>query len=201
VPGRIAAILFVAFCWSPASAAAEWFVAPYFGVRFAADTTGIVGSLGTQRDKATFGSSVGFLTDGIFGVEADLGFVPGFFDRPDVGFVRSSLVTTLMGNVIVAVPRTLSRYGLRPYVSGGVGLTRSRAEGEVGGIVEIESDVLGLNVGGGAIGPLTDVTSLRFDLRYFRNLSTDSQVQAVNAVSGGPELSFWRATVGLSFRF
>jgi hypothetical protein len=201
VPGRFAAILLVALISFPASAAAEWFVAPYIGLRFAADTTSIVGSLGTQRDKATFGSSVGFLTDGIFGVEADLGFVPGFFDRPDVGFVRSSFVTTLMGNVIVAVPRTLSRYGLRPYASGGIGLIRSRAEGEVEGVVLIDSDVLGLNVGGGAIGPLTDVTSLRFDLRYFRNLSTDSQVQAVDAVSGGPELDFWRGTVGLSFRF
>lgn len=198
--GRIAVILLVALCWSPAPAAADWFVAPYFGVRFAAETTFLGGFLGTQRDKPTFGSSVGFLTDGVLGVEADVGFVPGFFDRTGIGAVTNSRVTTVMGNVIVAVPLAMSRYGLRPYATAGVGLLRSRGESAPEGVIVIQSDVLGMNVGGGAIGPLTDRTSLRFDLRYFRNLGTDDETLIANA-SSGAELSFWRATVGLSFRF
>lgn len=198
--GRISVFLIAALSWSPAPAAADWFVAPYFGVRFAAETTAILGFRGTQRDKATFGSSVGFLTDGVIGVEADVGFVPGFFDRTGVTGVTNSRVTTIMGNAIVAVPLSMSRYGLRPYATAGVGLLRSRGESEVEGFFDIQSDVLAMNVGGGAVGPLTDRTSLRFDLRYFRNLGTDDDTPVVNADSGA-ELSFWRATVGLSFRF
>jgi opacity protein-like surface antigen len=199
VSGRIPAIVLVALCCSPASAAADWFVAPYFGLRFAADTTFFLGFQGTQKDKATFGSSVGFLTEGVFGVEGDVGFVPGFFDRTGITGITNSRVTTVMGNVIFAVPLAMSRYGLRPYAVGGVGLLRSRGQ-EVRVGEDIESDVLGLNVGGGAIGPLTDRSSLRFDLRYFRNLGTDEGTLAVNTETRA-KVSFWRATVGLSVRF
>jgi opacity protein-like surface antigen len=199
VSGRITAIVLTALCLLPAPAAADWFVAPYFGVRFAADTTFFLGFRGTQKDKATFGSSVGFLTDGVFGVEADVGVIPGFFDRTGVTGIVSSRVTTIMGNAIFALPLNRSRYGLRPYAIAGSGLLRSRADS---GLLneDIESDVLGLSVGGGAIGPLTQRTSLRFDLRYFRNLSTDEDTLAVNTETRA-KVSFWRATVGLSFGF
>lgn len=188
---RVFALLFPITFVSPASAAADWILSPYAGVRFAADTTFVVG-LGAEQNKFAFGSSIGFLTDQGLGVEAEIGFVPGFFEG---GSVRSSRAVTLMGNLVLAAPIALAQYGLRPYVSAGAGLLHAQASGEVDEF--FSSNLFGMNLGGGAIGPLTPRSSVRFDLRYFRSLTDDERV----ARAGGPQLSFWRVSVGLTFRF
>lgn len=195
---RVLALTLLFFSAVPASAVADWIVSPYIGVRFAADTTLFpVGFVGTQRTESTFGSSFGLLTRGVLGVEADVAIVPGFFERRGT-LVSKSRVTTVMGNVIAAVPLARSQYGLRPYAIGGVGYIRARAAGA--NVEElINLDVVGMNVGGGAIGPLTERTSARFDLRYFRNLGGDEE--ATTAPGTSLELSFWRASLGLTFRF
>ena len=189
---RILSLVFVGACFHPVPAAADGFVSPYLGVRFASDTT--VREQAADRNKVTFGSSVGFLTDRVVGVEADVGFVPGFFQR---GLTSSGLVMTMMGNVIVATPLGVAQYGLRPYFIGGVGLLHARVASTLVGTPN--STFFGTNVGGGAIGPLTRRTSVRFDVRYFKNLSHDEDAEDI---AGNPaDLGFWRATVGLSFRF
>jgi opacity protein-like surface antigen len=194
---RILVLAVLAACSSPATAAADWIVSPYIGARFAASTTILGGLEGTSdQNKVTFGSGAGFLTDGILGAEADLGFVPGFFESGLV--TRSGGVTTLMGNVIVATPLAVAQYGLRPYVIGGIGLIHAGGGGELLGEI-IDSNLFGMNVGAGAMGPITPRSSLRFDVRYFRNLGSDPEVTTVN--QAGVELSFWRGTVGLMFRF
>ncbi len=54
------------------------------------------------------------------------------------------------------------------------------------------------DVGGGVTGFLSDFVGLNWDVRMFR--STGPQ-KTVSGVSLGPEqLSFWRATMGLSIR-
>lgn len=177
-------------------ASADWLLSPFLGVRFAANSTFIVGAQTPERSKFTFGSSIGFLTDAGFGAEADLGFVPGFFEGASI--TQGSRVFTLMGNVIAAVPLELVQYGLRPYVIGGIGLMQARAEGDLESSL-ISSNLFGMNVGGGAIGPLSPRTSVRFDVRYFRSLNNDESATVLG--DGGAQLSFWRATAGLSFRF
>lgn len=178
---------------APGTAAADWLLSPYAGVRFAGGTTFFVG-LGAEQNTFAFGSSIALLTDGGLGVEADVGFVPGFFEGVSV---RSSRAITLMGNVIVAVPASLSQYGLRPYVSAGAGLMHAQASGEFDDF--FSSNLFGMNVGGGAIGPLTPRTSVRFDLRYFRSLTTDQEAPVITG--GDAQLSFWRGSIGLTFRF
>jgi opacity protein-like surface antigen len=195
VTRRILSLLFFVACSNPATASADWLLSPYIGVRFASDTTFVIGSLETDRNKVTFGSSIGLLTDGVFGVEADVAFVPGFFDGANIN--GSGRVVTVMGNVILAVPLGVTQYGLRPYFVGGAGLLNA----DVGSIrLEIDnSRLFGMNLGGGALGPLTNRTSLRVDVRYFKNLSHDEE--ATDLAGDPADLSFWRATVGLSFRF
>jgi hypothetical protein len=191
---RVIALIFFTVCSSPATAGADWILSPYFGARFAGSTNYIVGREGTEENKVTFGSSFGLLTSGVLGVEADIAFVPGFFEGRAV---VSSFLTTVMGNVIVAAPLDVAEYGLRPYLIGGAGLLRARGDDQFGPV--ISNNLFGMNVGGGAIGPISPRSSLRFDLRYVRNLSSDPEALTV----GGErlKLSFWRATVGLSFRF
>jgi opacity protein-like surface antigen len=196
VYGRILALSLLVSCSCPAIAAADWLVSPYLGARFAGSTTFFLGREGTEDNKFTFGSSIGLLTDGVLGVEADIAFVPGFFEGSE-SFVESSLVTTVMGNVLIAAPLGIAQYGLRPYVTGGAGLLRARGDAPPGPV--INSNLFGMNVGGGAIGPISPRSSLRFDLRYYRNLRGDVDATTVNRED--VELSFWRGTVGLTFRF
>jgi opacity protein-like surface antigen len=185
------ALSLIAF--APAPARADWLLSPYLGVRFATDTSFVVGFRGAEHSKFTFGSSVGLLTDRGLGIEADVAFVPSFFEGVAV---TESRVITLMGNVIVALPLAMAQYGLRPYAVGGIGLLHARGTGDV--VDFFDSNLLGINVGGGALGPISDRSSLRFDLRYFRNLSDDD---AAAVLANTTRLSFWRATIGLSFRF
>ena len=97
-----------------------------------------------------------------------------------------------MGSVVAAVPRTVTRDSLRPYVVGGIGLIHIGID-DVAGILPVNSNMLGINVGGGAIGRLSNRTSVQFEVRHFRN------VGEANITGFGPtSISFWRATVGVS---
>jgi hypothetical protein len=58
--------------------------------------------------------------------------------------------------------------------------------------------LLGYNVGGGAVGFLTERTGLRFDLRYFSNLKP---VDDPDIALGRVQLSYWLGSVGVVFRF
>jgi Outer membrane protein beta-barrel domain len=197
-PHRVLQLVVAVACLAPVPVAADWIVSPYLGARFGGSSTFLVGGEAVERSKFTFGASAGVLTDGVFGVEADLAFIPGFFRRFEGFVTQSNRVVTLMGNVIVAVPLHVTQYGLRPYAVGGVGLMQARGQADLLGDV-ISSDLFAMNFGGGAIGPISPRSSLRFDLRYFRNLSGDAD--AATTANDGLELNFWRGTVGLTFRF
>jgi hypothetical protein len=196
VSRRLPALIFFVACSCPAPAAADWLLSPYVGLRFAADTNLLVGFSGTDESKFTFGSSFGLLTDGVFGVEADVAFVPGFFESASI--THGGGVTTIMGNVLVAVPLDATQYGLRPYFVVGAGLMHASGTSDFLLETLIDSTVFGLNVGGGAIGPISPRSSLRFDVRYFRNASSD---ESPTFTTGRLRISFWRATAGLAFRF
>ena len=58
-------------------------------------------------------------------------------------------------------------------------------------------DWLGLQVGAGAIGLISERAGVRFDLRHFRALSRDTTLRGERA----SKLSFWRASVGFTLRY
>jgi opacity protein-like surface antigen len=181
----------------PELAYADWLVTPFIGLKFGGATGILDLDFGVDTTKLSLGGSVALIGDGLLGIEADFGYTPGFFNRdspPDL--VVSSNVTTLTGNVLVLVPRALVGESLRPYVIGGAGWMHAGIN-DVEGALPVSANLVGLTVGGGAIGPLSPRTSLRFELRYFRNLSDFPH----EIVVGGTRLSFWRATVGVAVRF
>ena len=61
----------------------------------------------------------------------------------------------------------------------------------------VNNDYLALTTGVGAIGFLTDVVGVRFDLRRIRSVSSADTSAISNDIA---QLRFWRATLGVVFR-
>ena len=120
------ALVFGAALAIPAQARADWFFTPFIGANLhrGGDTLGF----DTKNGTVNFGGSLGFMGGGIFGFEVDFGYAPNFFENEEVTSIDGN-VTTLMGNLIIGIPiGGQTGGGMRPYVSGGVGLLRSRVD-------------------------------------------------------------------------
>lgn len=181
---------------SPAQA--DWLIIPHLGAVFGGDTTIVDLDQGAGSKKFTFGGSFAWLSDGIVGVEADVGHTPHFFERSSRdALVLDSTVTTVTGSILVAVPLSVTRESLRPYLVGGVGLMHASSN-DAAGIFSFDSNLSAMNLGGGVIGFLTPFTGLRFDVRQFRNLAPD---RSATTTSGSTRLSFWRASAGVVIRY
>lgn len=190
----LAALILVAL---PSDAAADWLLTPFIGSSFAAETTFLIFEEGAGQ-ALTLGGSVALLSDGIFGLEADFGHTPGFFEGDDPrGLVLTSRATTLTGSVILAVPLSITRESLRPYIVGGLGLLQARSK-HAAGLFPVDENLLAVNIGAGAIGMVTPRTGLRFDVRHIK---AASGVDGPFARPGLASLSFWRATAGVVLRY
>ena len=97
---------------------------PYLGFTFGGESS-LFADLeeGSGESASALGGSVVLVGQGVFGVEADIGYVPGFFERGDRQIVfPGSFVTNLTGSAIFTLPLTITRESLRPYVVAGGGL-------------------------------------------------------------------------------
>src|SRR4029077_11124415 len=73
------------------------------------------------KPHPAIGASAVFLGE-ILGAEIDVFDAPGFFQTGDKNLVHVSHVATFSGNVVLAAPRRLTEYFLRPYLVGGATL-------------------------------------------------------------------------------
>jgi Outer membrane protein beta-barrel domain len=194
---RIGVVAIALLLFSAAAVSAEWQIKPFVGLKFGGSTTfedfDNPENPGGSRNIA-FGAAGGFLGE-VVGVEGDFAHVPGFFAGPEKRLLGSS-ATTLTGNVVIAVPRHLTQYTLRPYFVGGVGLLHSSIE--PASLPSIVRTLTALDFGGGATGFLTNRVGVNFDVRYFRTVAGENRGFSL----GQPEeVSFWRASIGLVFRY
>lgn len=189
---------------APATAAADWQLRPFIGFTFGGTTTfaDFEKAIGTQN--AVIGVSGGWLGE-IFGLEADFGRAPGFFQTdqpPDLVTAEpdllSSAVTTLTGNVVIALPKRRSGYGLRPYFSGGAGLMHVDTVGQLQAF-EVHRTLPTLSLGGGVTGFLTNRVGLNWDIRRLSTLRGEGETLG-NSL-GREQLSFWRATMAVALRY
>jgi hypothetical protein len=195
---RLLLVVWLLTWFPPATASAEWLLTPFVGLNFAGETSFIIEAGGLET-KLALGGSLAQLGPGWLGFEADFGYTPRFFEREtERPTLASSGLFTLTGSVIVAIPQSVVRESLRPYIVGGVGWMRAGIDYVQPGFDPFDANLLGLNLGGGALGALTERTALRFELRYFRNL-TEAEAEA--AQIGATRLSFWRASVGVTLRY
>jgi hypothetical protein len=190
---------------APATAAAEWQVRPFIGFTFGGATTFVDPEKAAGTQNAVIGASGGWLGE-IFGFEADFGRAPGFFQtdetpgnsagsEPDL---LTSAVTTLTGNVVIALPARMAGYGLRPYFSGGAGLMHIDAVGQLQ-IFDLHRTLPMLSLGGGVTGFLTNRVGLNWDIRRLNTLRGEGETLG-NSL-GREQLSFWRATMAVALRY
>ena len=193
-----AAILFI---YVPRADAAEWQFKPFIAGTYGGETTFLFVRQTLPADNyahVAFGVNALFLGE-IFGVEADFGHTPGFFQGIEAPLVTDSGVTTLTGNVVVAMPKRLAQYTLRPYIVGGAGLMHIRYDTGPGLQVPLQtlSDLQAMDLGAGVTGFLTRRIGVSWDVRYFRSID---RTREVGKSIGSEHLTFWRASMALAIR-
>jgi opacity protein-like surface antigen len=194
-PRRLAAILLLFALAPPRAASADWFLTPFVGAKLKGQTNVVDLERGASNTKFTLGVSGAFLSEEVLGFEGEFGYYPRFFERSGGSeLIARSNVATLSGNVLVAVPKFVTRDSLRPYAVAGLGLIHVGID-DVLGILPVDTNLLGLNVGGGVMGRLTDRTSMRFEVRHFRNIDRESS--GVPGF-GATRVSFWRVSLGVA---
>lgn len=184
----------------PAPARADGFISPTVGANFGGDaggtlrgaTTGAV----TEGSKINFGAAAGWMGKGVVGVEEDFSYSPDFFGNG--GNLDKSRVITLMTNLIVGAPIGGQRGGgIRPYVSGGVGLV-NRDIKFVNGVGNFSANDAGFDLGAGIMAYFADNVGVRFDYRYFRTFQ-ETNTNVIGLEPG--HFTFNRVSAGVLFRF
>jgi opacity protein-like surface antigen len=200
----VATAAVLALVAAPATASADWLFTPFVGANFGGNAN--FGDFDDFDDeverRVDFGASLGWMGEGVIGFEADFGYSPNFFQDTvgDGNFeFGDNNVTTLMANLLVGVPvGGQTGPGIRPYGSGGLGLIRTHVDaGDF--FDELDNNDFGFNVGAGLHGFFNDNVGLRGDVRYFRSLEDNEPDNEFDL--GLSDFDFWRATVGVTFRF
>ena len=186
----------VCFVLLPLPAAAEWQVKPFFGIAFGGSTSFVDYENAAGRKHLVLGLGTSLLGE-VLGLEADVARVPGFFQ--DSGeFVSGSSATTLTGNIVVALPKRMSQYTLRPYFVAGAGIIRAQIDGGFG-TLHVSSMLPAMDLGGGATGFLNNRVGLSWELRHFRSFKGKGQL--AGSSFSKEQVAFWRATMALAFRY
>lgn len=189
---------------APAKASADWLFTPFVGFNWGgAANFGDVGDFDDEFEKrANFGASLAYMGAGALGFEIDFGWSPNFYENTtgsgDFEFGDSN-VTTLMANLVLGAPvGGQSGPGIRPYVSGGIGIIRNRI-GNAEDLFNVNSTDWGFNLGAGITGFFTDNVGIRGDVRYFRSLQDNEPDDELDIALS--DFRFWRGSIGLTFRF
>jgi hypothetical protein len=183
-----------------------WFAAAHVGSDF---------GQGADGSSVDFGGALGY-TSGWFGGEFLAGFTPNFQLRNNI-FFDEPQVNSYMFNLMAGVP-VGSNKSWQPFVSGGLGALTLRSDDISGDDDEFDEAFasddtqFGGNVGFGVMGFAGNV-GLRADVRYFRGFGDNAIEDALDLDPGtiddgsGPGtgilsgLDFWRANIGLAFRW
>jgi hypothetical protein len=164
---------------------AQGFITPFLGFNAGGDSAHCESLTNCETARANFGVAVGAMGP-VVGFEEDLSYAKNFFgDAPGT----SNSVLSLMSNLLVGV----GAGPVRPYVVGGVGLIRPHVS-----TVSFSADnnTFGYDIGGGVNGYFSEHVGLRGDVRHFHSF------QDLNVlIFTGEKLGFWRASLGLSFKF
>ena len=171
----------------PDEARAEGYVTPWFAVNAVNQT---------DDGHGGFGVTSGYMGGGIFGFEADVGYAADFFGPAQFG---DGYTITAMGNAILGIPIGGEHGGgIRPFVSGGLGLLRTHLEEGTLQNLSRSTNEFAYNVGAGMMGFFSQHVGMRGEVRYVRALRDTDRGSGLEFDQG--RLRFWRASAGVTFR-
>lgn len=176
--------------------AADRQIRPFAGATFGGTTPFVDLEDAAGKLHPTIGAQAVFLGE-LFGVDIDVADVPGFMEAGDKHLVVHSRVTTVFGNVVLAAPRRLTEYSLRPYVVAGGGLMRARRITSLS-VDDVSTVTPAFDLGAGVVAFVTPLTGVAWDVRRFQSFS-DSGERSQGF--DGEHLSFWRATMAVVIRY
>lgn len=195
---KTAAVAVIMLTTAGPASAADNQIRAFFGGTFGGGTTMVDPDHGADKAHKTFGISLAQLYN-VFGWDVDVADTPGFFQNSDsAGLVLSSRVTTMTGNIVIAAPRSRTEYGLRPYFVGGAGVMRTRLVDYLGSF-ERSNFLPTFNLGGGAVGFVTNRSGVAWELRRFKSL--DRNTKETGLAFGREHVSFWRASMAFVYRY
>jgi opacity protein-like surface antigen len=172
----------------PQSARAQGYFVPNIGYDFggsAGDCPSLLNDCNNK--KVSYGVTFGGLVGGIFGFEEDIAFAPDFFGSG--GSFGTNSVATAMTNLVIAIPAG----PVRPYVTGGVGLVRTRLDLLTSpSLANLTNNGFGYDFGGGVMFLFPHHLGVRGDFRYIRSAS-DIVGISVNSTN----VNFARLSIGL----
>src|SRR5262245_21043007 len=177
---------------APTPARAEGYVTPWVGANWGSGNN-------IDKGRAAFGVNAGAMGAGIIGGEVAFGYSPSFWGtQNDFG---NNTVIDLMGNLIVGVPVGGTHgAGVRPFVTGGIGLLRTQIDGGTLAKVSSSNNMFGWNAGAGVMGYFNDHVGLRVDLRYTRGFEDLNTGNTVIDLDGKNQLHYWRIQGGVVIR-
>jgi hypothetical protein len=193
----------------------HWIASAFVGTNFGTGFGDNLLDLNTDGNSSTsinFGGQVAYLFGGYVGVEGLAEFSPSFGEITDVLLENKPDVNTYMANGIVA-GHWGSEQQFMPYVSGGIGAVQLRStvflfdtsNSEIGTVSENGSR-FGGDIGGGVMG-FAGKWGFRGDVRYYKS-SSDTNIDLVDLGTGNAfakgvlsGLAFWKANVGVAFRW
>lgn len=166
----VVSAVFIVLALVPRPAHAQTYFAPFLGFDFGGDAgncPSVSTVLNCTEKRTAYGFSVGHLSHGIFGFEEDFSYAPDFFGAsPSFG---ANSVLTLMSNLVVAVPAG----PVHPYVTGGLGLMRTKVElNSLSSVLSTSNSTFAYNIGGGVIVLLPSHLGVRVDYRNMRSASS-----------------------------
>lgn len=183
-----------------APAHAEWQLKPFLGIKFGGSTN-LVADLDRAAGsrKMTVGMSVVRLGE-VFGVDVDFGNVADFYTSTKMTVIKSG-VTTLTGNIVVAMPRRMTEYTLRPYVVAGAGLLHSTTTTNVPAVFDQSRNWPAFDWGVGVTGFVSRRVGVSWELRQFRKIGRGEPSLGTTFDGLDERLSFWRANMALAIRY
>jgi hypothetical protein len=177
--------------------AADRQIRPFLGATFGGGTTFVDPEAAIGKPNVAIGASAVFLSE-VFGAEVEVADAPGFFESGDKHLVLRSHVTTLSGNVIVAAPRRLTEYWLRPYFVGGGGLMHISRTTSLN-VSDVAKVIPTIDAGVGVVAFLTSRMGVSWEIRRFQTVA--GRTEDTGLSFGGESLSFWRATMAAVIRY
>jgi hypothetical protein len=194
-PG-LAALTLMLSLLAPATADADWQLKPFGGITFGGGSPFY--DFDRVAGKPKFNLGVSALWQGeVLGIEGDVATTSGFFSGDSRKITRSH-VATVAGDVVVALPRRIAEYTLRPYAVAGLGLAHVSFRDGLESVV-FSRALATWDLGGGATGFISNNVGLNWDIRLFRTLRPQ-RPDSTSPVAEEKKLSFWRATMGFTFR-